>query len=168
MISEHYREQNRQLHAQLDNYGAGSARYLGDILYLCEVGRHKTILDYGCGKGTLVRAMKEEGLDAKGYDPAVDEYLDRPGPADLVVCTDVLEHVEPEHLDAVLDDLAALTRKVLFVIVSTVPAKKTLPDGRNAHLSLKSSDEWRGDLEKRFRVAMMRVKERGFMAVLLK
>src|SRR5574343_713777 len=156
LISEHYREQNRQLHAQNEHYGTGGAKHIENVLYLCEVNGCKTVLDYGCGKGLLVKALKEKGLDAKGYDPAVDEFSERPDPADLVICTDVLEHIEPERLSAVLDDLASLTKRAVFLLVSTVPAKKILPDGRNAHLCLRSAEEWRKDLEKRFTVALFK------------
>ena len=68
------------------------------------------------------------------YDPAIPEWSAPPAPSDFVVCIDVLEHVEPEFIDNVLDDLARLTLKIGFFTVTTVPAKKTLPDGRNAHL----------------------------------
>ena len=37
----------------------------------------KSVLDYGCGKGGLVRAIAEKFPDIKvcGYDPAVKEFV---------------------------------------------------------------------------------------------
>ncbi len=77
-----------------------------------------------------------------GYDPAIEGLDDEPEPADLVVCGDVLEHIEPECLDAVLDDLKRCTVKAIFLTVATRPAKKTLSDGRNAHLIQQPAEWW--------------------------
>jgi hypothetical protein len=65
-----------------------------------------------------------------------------PGFADLVVCTDVLEHVEPELLDTVLRHLRSLARKAVFVVIATRPSNKTLSDGRNAHLIVETAEWW--------------------------
>jgi hypothetical protein len=37
-------------------------------------------------------------------------------------------------------------------VIATRPAKKHLPDGRNAHLIVQDSDWWLGQLEKRWTV----------------
>ena len=72
------------------------------------------------------------------FDPAFSEYGE-PKQADLVCCIYVLEHVEPEHLNAVLDDLKRIVIKVGLFTIHTGPAVKTLSDGRNAHLIQKPS-----------------------------
>lgn len=141
LISDDYREQNRQLHGNRD-YGTSGQKYR-DIAIRYREG---TALDYGCGKATL--ALPDMAL----YDPAIKGLDAPPEPADFVACTDVLEHVEPEFLDNVLDDLRRVTRKVLLVAVSTVPAKKALPDGRNAHLIVRPMEWWAKKLAERFEV----------------
>jgi hypothetical protein len=73
----------------------------------------------------------------------------------LVVCGDVLEHVEPEHLDSVFDDLARCTRRLAFLVVATRPARKQLADGRNAHLSQMSASRWLNHILPRFDVKYM-------------
>jgi hypothetical protein len=97
-----------------------------------------TVLDYGCGKCTLKQALDDLGLPLRGdwynYDPCIAEHAKEPPACDLVVCTDVLEHIEPELLEDVLRDLQAKTRKAAFFVIHIGPAKKVLPDGRNAHL----------------------------------
>jgi len=59
-----------------------------------------------------------------------------------VVCGDVLEHVEPECLDDVLAELRRVTQEVGLFVVHLTAAKKTLPDGRNAHLIQQPADWW--------------------------
>ena len=84
------------------------------------------------------------------YDPGVPEYADPPTPAEMVVCIDVLEHIEPELIDDVLDHLEELTESFLFATVHTKPAGKKLPDGRNAHLIQKPAEWWLPKIMERF------------------
>ena len=65
-----------------------------------------------------------------------------PKPCEMVVCTDVLEHVEPDKLDAVMDHIFRLTGKLAYFVISTRFANAVLPDGRNAHLSIHDADWW--------------------------
>lgn len=105
-----------------------------------------TVLDYGCGKA---RMWKEERLDklfgvnVTLFDPGVEEYASKPeGQFDLVICTDVMEHV-PEHLvEDVLEDINQYASKAIFFNISTRPAKKILTDGTNAHATVKPAEWW--------------------------
>jgi hypothetical protein len=76
-------------------------------------------------------------------------------PAQMVCCIDVLEHIEPEFVDNVLDDLHRLTEALLFCTICTVPALKTLPDGRNAHVTVRPIKWWMDKLFDRFDVQTM-------------
>lgn len=168
LISEAYREQNRRLHEESEVYGANSASYFNPVVKLMHRTRSADVLDYGCGKGSLVKALQEHGYNARGYDPAVAEYSAPPEPADLVVCTDVIEHIEPEYINGVLIDLERLTKRAIYLIIATGPAQKILPDGRNAHLIQKDSREWLYDLLPRFRLVEFMDAGRGFAAVMSK
>jgi hypothetical protein len=42
----------------------------------------------------------------------------------------------------VLAHLAALAGKALYLVIATRPANAVLPDGRNAHLLVRSADWW--------------------------
>jgi 2-polyprenyl-3-methyl-5-hydroxy-6-metoxy-1,4-benzoquinol methylase len=75
-------------------------------------------------------------------------------PADLVCCIDVLEHIEPEYLSAVLSHLASLTKNLAFLTIHSAPAIKILPDGRNAHLIIKPMSWWTPTLGLHFDVVM--------------
>jgi len=120
------------------------------------------VLDYGCGKGTLQRSLD---FVIQQYDPCVEGLDDPPIPADLVVCTDVLEHIEPEYLDSVLDELKRCTKKLALLTVAVKPAKKTLPDGRNAHICLMPIREWLSRLQDRFNLVMFQDLGHEFLVI---
>ncbi len=65
-----------------------------------------------------------------------------PKPCDLIVCSDVLEHVEPDKIDAVLSHIFQISGMGAYVVIATRPANAILPDGRNAHLIVKPSAWW--------------------------
>jgi hypothetical protein len=152
LISPDYQALNRQLHGTAKSYGAGSYRWSERVEQLRDECGAQTVLDYGSGKGTLAQALGHPGWLSE-YDPAVPGKDQRPTPADLVVCTDVLEHIEPELLDNVLKDLRKLAAKAVFVVIATRPSSKTLADGRNAHLIVESPEWWRDKLESLFFIA---------------
>ena len=140
MISEEYRRQNELLHLADPSYGSGSGlKYAEFVKEAMRRTRSRTVLDYGCGKGSLKKVL---GEFVSNYDPAVPEWSCMPSPADMVVCTDVLEHVEPAHIDAVLAHIRSLSLNAAFFVVACREAKKALPDGRNAHLIVESPEWW--------------------------
>jgi hypothetical protein len=139
LISPQYRQQNKELHKDDPAYGFSGRKYAARVYALCERIGTLDVLDYGCGKRTLEKAL---GFSIKNYDPCIDGCDAPPGAADVVACVDVLEHIEPECLDAVLDDLRRVTRKLAILTIANRPAKKTLPDGRNAHLIQEGPAWW--------------------------
>lgn len=142
-ISKQYLGQQKALHAAPRGYGAKGARWVSTVLTVRDAYQAGSILDYGCGQGSLSRAIQvATGTACREYDPAIDGKDAPPGFADLVVCTDVLEHIEPEKLDAVLRHIRGLARKAVFLVVSTRAANKHLDDGRNAHLIIETNDWW--------------------------
>lgn len=165
LISESYRDQNRALHDLRPEYGGSSGKWVATVAHLVRTLRLSSVLDYGCGKGLLKQGLARlvaDGSDqtdlaglVREYDPAIPGKDAAPAPAELVVCTDVLEHVEPSYLDAVLDDLRRLTLNVAFLNVATRPAEKTLPDGRNAHLIVEPSSWWLPKLRTRWTIASL-------------
>jgi hypothetical protein len=140
LISEQYREEQTALHAK-GNYGTASLQYGQIVSAIVEGTGAKTLLDYGCGSMQNLKKVLDCDVMYLGYDPAIPEFSVKE-PCDLVVCIDVLEHIEPELLDNVLDDLLMLTGKWGFFTVHTGPAKKVLRDGRNAHLIQKPAEWW--------------------------
>lgn len=138
-ISEYHRELNSRLHDDNVLYGAGGYRHAEVVKNLVKATKAESVLDYGCGKGTLAESLP---FPIWEYDPALPGKSELPRPADLVVCTDVLEHVEPEFLQNVLAHLASLVRKVGYFVIHVGPAQKTYADGRNTHLIQQNKVWW--------------------------
>jgi len=143
-ISDDYLELNRHLHAQPRKYGQSGRKHVNEVLAVVNLLGIGEILDYGCGQGTFKEAMDQQMWPGAilEYDPAVPGKDELPPSVPLVVCTDVLEHVEPDKLDAVLDHLHSLSEQLTFLAISTVPSSKSLRDGRNAHLIVKRPSWW--------------------------
>lgn len=154
LISPEYAALNKQLHAERPDYGTTAGKNAQFVVYYARKYGLKTVLDYGCGKGTLKAACATVAadLDIWEYDPAIEGKETLPvGTPDFVVALDVMEHIEPDLLDAVLAHIQGLQAKVAMFVVDMRPATKTLPDGRNAHLIIKTSAWWLGKLRKVFK-----------------
>jgi hypothetical protein len=149
LISATYRELNAKLHRDNLAYGVGGGKHAKAILEMYKKSECQSILDYGCGKGYLA---KEIPFPIWEYDPAIPGKDEPPRPADLVVCADVLEHIEPDKLFLVLDDLRRCVRKLGYFIIHTGPSGKTLEDGRNSHLIQKPAEWWAFKLKKFFTI----------------
>lgn len=148
LISQAYVEEQKLLHEQ-PAYGSRGFNWGYLIAGIAVIEKCKSILDYGCGKGTLGETLGRAGFDARRYDPAVEKFAGKPAKADMVASVDVMEHIEPDCLDAVLDHMASLAGKILFVAISMTPAKRTLSDGRNTHLVIQRPEFWRPKFEAR-------------------
>jgi hypothetical protein len=153
LISDSYRELNALLHRDNPAYGVSGHKYAPLIRELVKAYGTKDVLDYGAGKRTLELSL---GFPIHNYDPCIPGLDATPQPHDIVACTDVLEHIEPECLDAVLRDIRRCMKTVGFLLVSTRPANKCLPDGRNAHLIQQPYEWW----QERFEAAGFQVRQR--------
>lgn len=106
------------------------------------------VLDFGCGpRGGLA---EEYGDRAIPYDPHVPRYAGDPwdrSPGGL--CSfDVLEHLTLGQLCA-FGEQVYRTRSIrrVFLAVSVREARRLLPDGTNAHLTVRPLVWWRGFLD---------------------
>lgn len=144
LISDHYRALNVQLHADPRGFGGDGKKHAERVLdYATTIGA-RSICDYGCGEGTLKPALYKLGWRGfvAEYDPAMKGKESLPKPAQLLVSTDVLEHIEPEKLGAVLQHQFRCAELGAFFTIATRPANKILPDGRNAHLIQEKTAWW--------------------------
>lgn len=144
MISDQYRRILEQVHSN-GPWGVAAAGMIDNLEGMITRTGVKTVLDYGAGSsGILARDLpiRVPGLTVISYEPGIPELAAPPVPAPFVLCIDVLEHVEPDHVDAVLDDLKRVTVNHGFFNVATTPAGRILPDGRNAHLTVQPIEWW--------------------------
>lgn len=90
------------------------------------------VLDYGCARGYLVKALRMQGIQACGYDlsewaiencdPAVKGHVSTtlntsPLCWDYIIAKDVFEHIPLDVLTDTIAKLLRATRKELFIIV---------------------------------------------------
>jgi hypothetical protein len=144
LITEEYRRQQQELHKNM-GYGKASVVFAPFVAEVIRRDRIQEMLDYGAGKGRLGEELEwlvPWPLRIQRYEPAVPEWSARPEPSPFVACIDVLEHIEPDLLPNVLDDLARVTAGTGLFTVATGPAMKILPDGRNAHLIQRPANWW--------------------------
>jgi hypothetical protein len=165
-ISPDYLKMQKELH-QNPGYGVAGQIFGHFVLNLAKQIGAKSLSDYGAGKCSIRDALIEQGwtdFEYFPYDPAFPEYGE-PKPADIVCCLDVLEHIEPFFLESVLLELRSITCKFGFFTVSSIPAAKTLPDGRNAHLIQQPMSWWLPKFADHFKVLDIEKLDHGFIIV---
>lgn len=120
-------------------------------LFLAFLGdEHGTIIDYGCGaRGGITKLVPPGNLDCVGYDPYVTEYSIPPAvaigaPYAAIYCTDVLEHMTVAQVVDFLSAVLIYRPRLLFLVIATRPATKTLTNGVNAHLIVEPAAWWYG------------------------
>lgn len=139
--------------------GVSLLPHLARIRTLIERTGARTLLDYGCGKGLQYELV---GFDAPGvgridsvvdywdvdeiacYDPCHAPFSTLPtGLFDGVISTDVLEHCGEEDLAWIVAEMFAYARRFVFAAVASYPAKTHLPNGENAHVTIRPAEWWR-------------------------
>ena len=131
--------------------GTSILQHKDQIGKLIRLNNVRTLLDYGCGAGDAYKSphklWHEWGLkrpDVTLYDPAFEEHDKLPGKRfDMVIASDVLEHVPEADVDATVKQLFALSRTLVWASVCTRLAKKTFPQtGENLHVCVRPYQWW--------------------------
>ena len=120
----------------------------------------KTLLDYGCGKAIPYSKKECKSIGLKKpvqelcnldsfdlYDPAYPKYNKLSKKKyDIVVCTDVMEHIAEQDIDWVLKDILSHSKKTVFLNISCQPALKHFKEGKfkgqNVHVSVFHGTWW--------------------------
>lgn len=152
MISIDYKNSLEQL--QSSNSFKGLLVKYDPVKEFVSTYQPQSIIDYGCARGNLVVQLKKDFPHIsiiEGFDPGVPEFSTiKQESYDCLISNDVIEHFEPEFLDSTLMKMETLFTKSAWLIIACYPAKKKLPDGRNAHLVIESPLWWENKIKNIF------------------
>lgn len=128
-FTEDYYEDGIRKHISgYENYKWMPTRSIPEALDIQNYFEFNNCVDYGCAKGFLVHALRIIGCDAYGEDiseyavenshPNVKPYITLPNDKkyDLLICKDVLEHIEVEDIPDVLDKFKSKSNQFFFTI----------------------------------------------------
>lgn len=134
--------------------------HINQIKALIDKLQIKSVMDYGSGKAlNYARSVMDKnsnviansipeywGIDTLiCYDVGVEEFKTFPeGQFDCVISTDVLEHIPQSDLYWTVEELFSKATKAVFCNVACYPASARLPNGLNAHVTVKSPHWWIG------------------------
>ena len=144
MITDNYKQLLSKMHQQ-GKFNNGQNR-VKEIISFIEMTGPKTVIDYGCGNGSMIVELGKLFKDITffGYDPSNSLYETLPPViCDCLTSLDVFEHFEPEHLETTLQEIDLTFSRHAYIKIALYPAKKFLRDGRNAHLILEKPAWWR-------------------------
>ena len=150
-ISKEYSTLMSQMHSDKVNFG-GDIKAFRVIDRLIIKYKIKSIIDYGCGKGDLMFNIREKypKIEVFGFDPGNPDFAILPTKQyQMIITSDVMEHIEPRFLNNVLEHINSLFTDIGYFYIATSPSKKDLSNGRNAHLIVAGPDYWREKIEKK-------------------
>ena len=116
----------------------------------------KTVLDYGGGGSdwdapgfdSNTGASAKQFFDVRSvttFEPARNQMEKKH--SDCVVCMDVLEHIFITDVANLTHELFSLAKKLLVVNIACYKAAALLPNGENAHVTVRSPDWWKGTID---------------------
>ena len=135
----------KQLHVQDSHYGSTPAGHFDRISNFITTQNPKSILDFGCGKGTMGNLLKKSypNMLVHSYDPAIKEYESIPNSRyDMVITTDVLEHLYEDEIAGIFEEILKLDPSSMYHVICHRLAYAKLPDGSNAHKTVQSPEWW--------------------------
>ena len=146
----------RQAHELGHFDGAVRSQQAYRINALAKVCDAKRLLDYGAGKGRQYDLDRAE-IDLREvygvseiicYDPGHHPHSILPdGSFDGVICLDVIEHCPEEDLPWIVDEIIGYAEKFAYFTVACFEAKKQLPNGENAHCTVRPPAWWKAVFE---------------------
>ena len=114
----------------------------------------KNGLDYGSGGSNLNETKLANGVKfidyiglqkIQSFEPARNKK--KKYKSDIVLCFDVLEHVFINDVPWVLNDLFKYATKCIVINVACYNAAAILPNGENAHITVRPPSWWLGQIE---------------------
>lgn len=138
-----YIKQYELLYKIKKNYGKTSIKLYDMLKKIINDLNISSVLDYGCGKSKLLDLIKKNSkIKIFKYDPAIKKYSTlTKNKTDLVICTDVLQHVPLYDLDRVLKEIKSKGIYILFYIKCT-NHKTKLSNGTYANCTVYDKKWW--------------------------
>ncbi|MDY4236436.1 MAG: radical SAM protein [Bacilli bacterium] len=138
-----YIKQYELLYKIKKNYGKTSIKLYDMLKKIINDLNISSVLDYGCGKSKLLDLIKKNSkIKIFKYDSAIKKYSTlTKNKTDLVICTDVLQHVPLYDLDRVLKEIKSKGIYILFYIKCT-NHKTKLPNGTYANCTVYDKKWW--------------------------
>lgn len=138
-----YIKQYELLYKIKKNYGKTSIKLYDMLKKIINYLNISSVLDYGCGKSKLLDLIKKnKKIKIFKYDPAIKKYSTlTKNKTDLVICTDVLQHVPLYDLDRVLKEIKSKGIYILFYIKCT-NHKTKLPNKTYANCTVYDKKWW--------------------------
>lgn len=142
MVATRNLAQYVEIHAA-NRYGPGGLVKQRQLAPWVLLRRPKSILDYGSGKNRMVERFLAPGAAVRHrFDPAIPEISKIPLPHyELITNTDVLEHLDEAEIGAVLAEIRSHCDDAL-ILIDTCEAHTVLPNGENAHATVRSANWW--------------------------
>lgn len=173
LVSDELRQLNKDLHINRLAYGRHSYKHFKAVHDIIDRYNVESLLDYGCGKATLSIAFEiadfilDEPLNLKisNFDPCIKSFSSLPSRADLVVCMDVMEHIEEDKVKTTLEYIAYLTNMAAYFTISTRLSRKILPNGRNSHITVKDLDWWTRAITEYFNIVRIETTKKGELRI---
>jgi hypothetical protein len=144
-LEREYAEQHGMIFERFT--GQSLTPHIKRIKELIDTHQCSTILDYGCGNALeyVHNKVHEKvwNVSATLYDPNHPVHNELPDEMfDGVVSTDVMEHIPEACVESVLNKIISRARKFVFLNISVRKAAKVLPNGENAHVTVKPAEWW--------------------------
>lgn len=138
-----YIKQYELLYKIKKNYGKTSIKLYDMLEKIINDLNILSVLDYGCGKSKLLDLIKKnKKIKVYKYDPAIKKYSKlTKNKVNLVICTDVLQHVPLYDLDRVLKEIKSKGIYILFYIKCT-NHKTKLPNKTYANCTVYDKKWW--------------------------
>ena len=141
-------------------------RLVDTFLKLASWDKGDDLLDCGSGTGRAAQKLADAGLDVTMLDitpAATDPDIKLPfvegclwdmrlSSFDWIYCCDVLEHIPPEHVDEVLDNLACMTGYGAFMQIALFNDGFGHMIGETLHLTVKPASWWMDKINARWEV----------------
>ena len=152
-ISDDYKESMQVHHARPHfKWGESGFRYAGEFVknLLRKHPEIKSVLDYGAGHGRLGEGICAQfsHLQWTDYDPGIAGISVLPdGVFDLVVSSDVMEHIEPDLLRKTIREQGDRARFFVLMDISCEPTGRAIDTGpfkgHDEHLIVEGGQWWK-------------------------